>query len=586
VDDLSVWAPKAKTVEVEAGGQRRALRRLDDHGWWTLGEPLAPGTDYTLRLDGGASLPDPRSPWQPRGVHGPSRAFDPTSFPWTDAGWSPTPLGDGLLYELHVGTFTPEGTFDAAIERLEHLVDLGVTHVELLPVAEFAGERGWGYDGVSLYAPHHAYGGPAGLLRLVDACHARGLSVLLDVVYNHLGPEGNYLRAFGPYFSETASTPWGPAMNLDGAESAAVRRYLLDNAARWLRDFHLDGLRVDAVHALHDGSKVHLLEELARETDDLSRTLGRRLVLVAETNRHEPRTVTALDAGGHGFDAQWCDDLHHALHAALTGERAGWYEDFGSLEHVATALTKGYVLPPGTPSPKRRREGKRRPPTQKGLAPLSGHCFLGYLQNHDQTGNRARGERIAHLVGPDLARAAAALVLCAPAVPMLFMGEEWGASAPWMFFSDHGDPWLGPAVREGRLREFGAPWGLGADDMPDPQAPATFEASKLAWDERALPWHAAFLDWYRALARLRRERADLRDGRLDKAAVLRDEEARWLSLGRARTAVALNLAKNAQVVPLPKLPGVPHLLLASRGGVTLSGATVHLPPGAAAVVGV
>ncbi len=585
MDPLSVWAPLARRLEGVARGERRRALLPRDDGWWTLGEALPPGTDYALRLDGGPPLPDPRSPWQPRGVHGPSRAFDSAAFRWTDAGWAPPALEDGVLYELHVGTFTREGTFEAAIARLDHLRDLGVTHVELLPIAEASGERGWGYDGVGLYAAHHVYGGPVGLQRLVDACHARGLAVLLDVVYNHLGPEGNYLPRFGPYFSATTATPWGPAMNLDGPGCAAVRRYLCDNARWWLEAFHLDGLRVDAVHALHDRSPEHLLAQLARETAELSRALGRRLVLIAETNRHDPRTVTPRDAGGHGFDAQWCDDLHHALHAALTGERAGWYEDFGRLAQVARALERGFVLAPGTPSPRRRRASKPgAPPPAPAWPPAPAHRFLGYAQNHDQVGNRARGERLAHLTGDARARAASTLVLCGPAIPMLFQGEEWGASTPWRFFCDHGDPWLPPSVREGRWREFGAPWGLAPADMPDPQARATFEASTLDWDELERPEHRVWLEHHRALIALRRERADLRDPAWP--AVRHDEAQGWLVVARARTAVALNLGPEARAVPLPALPGAPRLLYASRDGVALREGAALLPPAAAAVIGV
>jgi maltooligosyltrehalose trehalohydrolase len=575
VEDLRVWAPRATRVELVTD-RRRALIPVDG-GWHALGAPLAPGTDYRLSLDGSDPLPDQRSRWQPHGVHGPSRVDDPAAFRWTDAGWSPPALEDGIIYEMHVGTFTPAGTFDAAIEKLDALVDLGVTHLELLPVAEFAGERGWGYDGVGLYAPHHAYGGPEGLRRLVDACHARRIAVLLDVVYNHLGPEGNYLPRFGPYFSETTHTPWGPAMNLD---AAVVRRYLLDNAAMWLRDFHVDGLRVDAVHALHDTSPTHLLLDLSRETTALSRALGRRLVLIAETNRHDPRVVAPREAGGHGFDAEWCDDLHHALHAALTGEREGWYESYGKLAHVAEALQRGFLE---EPLPKRR--GKKKPaprPKVDAFPPASAHRFLGYAQNHDQVGNRAHGERLHHLVGEERARAAAALVLCGPFTPMLWQGEEWFASTSWLFFSDHGDPWLGPSVREGRWREFGEPWGHAPDDMPDPQCGTSLERSRLRWDERAAPAHARALAWYRALVRLRRERADLRDGDLSTVRVRFDEAGRWLTLARARTAVLLNLGPRAQEL---EAPGEMRLLLASREGAALRGRAVTVPAESAIIVG-
>ncbi|MGE0706441.1 MAG: malto-oligosyltrehalose trehalohydrolase [Planctomycetota bacterium] len=570
--DLEVWAPLAKQVEVQTDGERRPLQRKRT-GWWTLGAPLAPGTRYAFRLDGSGPFPDPRARSQPEGVHGFS-CVDDDAFPWTDAGFQPTPLADAVIYEAHVGTFTPAGTFAAAIERLDALVELGVTHLELLPVAQFSGEHGWGYDGVGLYAAHHAYGGPAGLRRLVDACHARGIAVLLDVVYNHLGPEGNYLPRFGPYFQRKQKTPWGAALNLDGRRSKEVRRYLLDNAAMWLRDFHVDGLRLDAVHALHDESQEHLLTELARETEALSRELGKELLLIAETNRHCPRTIAPRDAGGHGCHAQWCDDLHHALHAHLTGERTGNFAPFGSLATVAEALGRGFTA------------STYRTPVPQGFPDAAGHRFLGYLQTHDQVGNRAHGERLATLIGYERARAAAALVLCGPFVPMLFQGEEWAATTPWFFFCDHGSPGIQEGVRQGRWRETGEPLGLARADLPDPLAAETVARSRLRWEERAEPEHARMLAWYRDLLRLRRERADLRDGDLGQVKVRFDEAARWLTLCRARTAVALNLGPEPQELPLPELGSeAPRILLASREGAVLGATSVRVPGDAAVVLG-
>ncbi|MGZ3678250.1 MAG: malto-oligosyltrehalose trehalohydrolase, partial [Ktedonobacterales bacterium] len=456
-----VWAPNAHRVAVQTLGERVPMN-AGERGWWRVEVATAtPGTDYQFVLDGGEALPDPRSQWQPHGVFGPSRVVDHSLFHWNDAGWQAPPLESALIYELHVGTFTPAGTFDAAIARLDHLKDLGVTHVELMPVNEFPGMRGWGYDGVDLSAPHSAYGGPDGLKRLVDACHARGLAVLLDVVYNHLGPSGNYLSRFGPYFTDRYHTPWGPAMNLDGAQSDEVRRFLCDNALIWLRDYHLDGLRLDAVHAFYDTSAIHLLEQLAEEVAELQSHLGRHLVLIAESDLNDPRVVRSREVGGYGLDAQWSDDFHHALHAVLTGEQSGYYADYGTLADLAHALEHAYVYDGRYSASRKRHHG--RPTTS-----LPGHRFLGYMQTHDQVGNRARGERSSALLSPRRLKVAAALVLTAPFVPMLFQGEEWGATTPFQYFTDHQDANLARAVSEGRRNEFAA-FGWNPDDVPDPQ---------------------------------------------------------------------------------------------------------------------
>jgi maltooligosyltrehalose trehalohydrolase len=573
---LRVWAPLAQRVDVEVDGARLPLT-AGEGGWWAADVPAAgPGSEYAFVLDDGEPLPDPRSPWQPSGVHGPSRVVDHQAFPWQDQGWQAGPLAAAVLYELHIGTFTPEGTFEAAIARLDHLVDLGITHVELMPVNEFAGSRGWGYDGVDLYAPHHAYGGPQGLKRLIDACHARGLAVLLDVVYNHLGPAGSYLSRFGPYFTDRYATPWGPAVNLDGPHSHEVRRFFCDNALLWLRDYHVDGLRLDAVHALVDTSAVPFLEQLAAEVDALAAHLGRHLILIAESDLNDPRLVRAPEVGGYGLDAQWSDDFHHALHTVLTGERDGYYADFGAFADLAKALEQAFVYDGRYSAFRRRPHG--RPPT--GLA---GHRFLGYLQNHDQIGNRATGERSSHLLSPARLKMAAALVLTAPFIPLLFQGEEWGASSPFQYFTAYDDPALGQAVATGRREEFAA-FGWQPHDVPDPQARDTFARSKLPWDELGRAPHAGLLDWHRRLIRLRRAVPALADGRLDRVHVDWDEEARWLVVERGPVAVVCNLAERTQRVPV-RLPGVTEVLLASDPAVHLTAGGVTLSPDAVALLG-
>jgi maltooligosyltrehalose trehalohydrolase len=482
-----------------------------------------------------------------------------------------------VIYELHVGTFTPEGTFEAAIEKLPHLAALGVTHVQLMPVAEFEGDRGWGYDGVDLYAPHHAYGGPQGLERLVDACHGRGLAVLLDVVYNHLGPMGNYLDQFGPYFTDLHQTPWGPAVNLDGAYSDDVRRYFCDNALMWLRDYHIDGLRLDAVHALIDTSAVPFVEQLTTEVDELEAHLGRHLVLIAESDKNDPRVVRPWEIGGFGVDAQWSDDFHHALHAVLTGEQAGYYADFGAIADLATAFQQPYVYA-GRHSAYRRRRHGRAP------VGLSGNKFLAYAQNHDQLGNRAQGDRLCHLTNSARERIGAALVLTSPFIPLLFMGEEWSASAPFQYFVSFLDPALNRAVREGRGREF-ADFVLHAGELPDPGDPATFERSKLPWDEAGRPPGRAMIGWYRRLIAIRRRMAALTNGRLDLVDTRHDEAAKWLVIERGPVTVVCNFALQTQDIPLT--PGRSStVLLASHDEATVADDRLSAPPESVTILGV
>ncbi len=574
VGAVSVWAPLAREVALVVGEQRLPMDGPDDRGWFRApAAALDPRGTYGFSLDGGPVRPDPRSPWQPDGVDGLSRPVDHAAFAWTDGGWQGRRLdGTSVIYELHVGTFSPSGTFDGAVDRLDHLVDLGVDIVELLPVAQFPGRWGWGYDGVDLFAPHQAYGGPDGLKRLVDAAHARGLAVVVDVVYNHLGPAGNYLREFGPYFTDRYNTPWGEAVNVDGAGSDEVRELVVDNALMWLRDYHADGLRLDAVHAIVDTSAVHLLEDLSLRVAELADEVGRPLFLVAESDLNDPRVVRERELGGYGIDAQWSDDFHHALHSVVTGERAGYYADFGSLGQLAKSIGQAYVHD-GEYSPfRRRRHG--RPPT--GLAASR---FLAYLQNHDQVGNRATGERSSMLVGPGLLKVAAALVLLGPSVPMLFQGEEWGASTPFLYFTDHDDAELGRLVSEGRRREFAA-FGWAPDDVPDPQDPKTFERSKLDWDEVGEGVHRELLDWHRRLIALRRAEPSLSSGTFDDLDARFDEDGRWLVIDRGGLSIACNFAGEPRRVP--DVDG--DVVLASEDGVALTGGAVDLPPSSVVVV--
>jgi maltooligosyltrehalose trehalohydrolase len=571
---VRVWAPLAQRVDLLLGGQRLPME-ASGVGWWSARAQASPGDDYAFSLDGGEPLPDPRSPWQPEGVFGPSRLVDRAKFAWSDQRWQAPPLSSAVIYELHIGTFTPEGTFEAAIARLDHLVTLGVTHVEIMPVAQFPGARGWGYDGVDLYAPQNTYGGPDGLKRLVDACHARGLAALLDVVYNHLGPSGNYLARFGPYFTDEYKTPWGMAINLDGAGSDEVRRFICDNALMWLRDYHFDGLRLDAIHALYDRSATHLLEQLATEVEELEAQSGRRLVLIAESDLNNPHIVRSREVGGYGLSAQWSDDFHHALHAALTGERDGYYADFGALADVAYAWRHAYVYEGRYSAARQRVHG--RPTTG-----LPASRFVVFSQNHDHIGNRAQGERTAALLSPGRLRIAAALVCLAPFIPLLFEGEEWGASAPFLYFTDHQDAALGAAVREGRRREFAA-FGWDPEQIPDPQAPETFVRSKLDWGELGRELHASLSAWYRALLRLRRNIPALATGGLDAADARCDETARWLAVSRGPITLACNLADHAQSVPLPA--GAAEIILASHPDAKLDGErAVRLSRDAVAIV--
>ncbi|HEV8648134.1 MAG TPA: malto-oligosyltrehalose trehalohydrolase [Actinomycetes bacterium] len=566
--ELAVWAPEVASVAVRLGGRTVPLEREERGVWRGVVDGARSGDDYLLVLDGERERPDPRSLSQPQGPRGPSRLvdlgrrLDPPV---------PPALPELVFYELHCGTFTPEGTFDAAISRLPHLVDLGVTAVEVMPVAAFPGRRGWGYDGVDLYAVHAAYGGPAAFRRFVDACHARGLAVVLDVVYNHLGPDGNYLAEFGPYFTDRYSTPWGPALNYDGPGSDFVRDFVVDNAELWVAGYGVDGLRLDAVHDIYDRSSVHLLEALA----DRVHRCRPGSVVVAESDLNQPALVTC-----HGIDAQWADDLHHAVHVALTGEHDGYYRGFEGLGQLAKALTGGWVFT-GQYHPALDRAHGREP------AGLGGERFVVCSQNHDQVGNRPFGDRLASLAGPRLDAVASVLVACAPYLPLLFQGQEWGETRPFLYFTDH-RPELADAVHHGRRSEFAAfAW---SGQVPDPNDPATFERSKLDWAKVDAPAPEGLalpaLELWRRLLRLRREVPALGNCRRDLARAWADEERRLVVLERgdpsgSRAVVVANLS--AEPRPLP--PGVLELplLLATAS----NGSSEELPgqlPGHSSVV--
>ncbi len=553
--DFAVWAPQRDRVRVLVDGSPHPMTR-DGAGWWRTTLDASPATPYAFLLDDDDTpLPDPRSRWQPDGVHAASRVYDEHGFFWTDRSWTGKQLPGSVVYELHIGTFTPGGTFASAVERLDHLADLGVDLVEVLPVNAVDGPRNWGYDGVGWYAVTENYGGPDAFKHFVDACHARDMGVVLDVVYNHLGPSGAYLDRFGPYFA--GSTIWGPTLNLDGAHSEPVRRYMIDNALMWLRDFHVDGLRIDAVHALRDTRATHVLEQLAVEVEALSTHVGRPLSLIAESDLNDPKLITAREGGGYGLHAQWTDDIHHSLHAALTGEGQGYYADFATagLTGLGHVMTRAF-LHEGTWSSFRQRNHGAPVDTRR----IPGHRFLAYLQNHDQIGNRATGDRLTQTLSPGLLACGAALVFCSPFTPMLFMGEEWGARTPWQFFSYFPDPALREAVRAGRTAEF-AEHGWGDVTVPDPNADSTFEDSTLDWEEPGKQPHATLLTLHRELIALRRAWPELSDPWLDEVEIDVDDEARTVVLHRGRVRVAVNLGADPVTLALGPID---RILLASE----------------------
>jgi len=546
--EFRVWAPRARRVELAvdtAGGQLAAMQPEGDGVFAAFAAGASAGADYRYILDGGRSFPDPVSRWQPHGVHGPSRVLDP-AFAWSDANWRGMPLEQYVIYELHTGAFTPQGNFEAIVPRLGELREFGITAIELMPVAEFPGSRNWGYDGVDLYAPQSSYGGPAGLKTLVDACHHAGLAVVLDVVYNHLGPEGNYLGEFGPYFTDCYRTPWGDAINYDGRGSDGVRRFFVDNALYWLTEYHVDALRLDAIHGIFDFSARHILQEMAEAFHAQADKLGRFAWLIAESDLNDARVITPSSQGGYGVDAQWLDDFHHSLHTSLAADTHGYFADFDGLPSLRKAIVNGYVYEGQHSRFRGRRHGsssKRRP----------GRCFVAFTQNHDQIANAMRGLRQAELLSLEQQKLAAAALFFAPFVPLLFMGQEYGETAPFLYFTDHGDPALIAAVGEGRRKEYEA---FSGSEFTDPQDPSSFQRSKLNWNLRQAAPHSALLAWYRDWLRARKANAALANGRKSMVRAKCDAESRWLVVQRgdlsgSRALLVCNFAEEKRKIPIP-----------------------------------
>jgi maltooligosyltrehalose trehalohydrolase len=575
---FDVWAPLPGRLRLSVAGETvEMVKGADD--WWVPAEPV-PDTsrqevDYGYLIDDSDTpRPDPRSRRQPAGVHQRSRTHNPSHHAWSDAAWTGRQLAGSVIYELHVGTFTPEGTFDAALGKLGHLREIGVDLVELMPVNAFNGTHNWGYDGVGWFAVHEGYGGPEGYQRFVDGCHAAGLGVIQDVVYNHLGPSGNYLPLYGPYLKSGANT-WGDFLNLDGPGSDEVRRYILDNARMWLDDYHVDGLRLDAVHALNDAGHQHLLEEVAVMVDALSAHQRRPLTLIAESDLNDTRLVRPREAGGYGLEAQWSDDFHHALHVALTGETAGYYADFAPLTALAKVCERGFFHDGTWSSFRGRPHGfpvdLRAMPTWR---------LVVCSQNHDQIGNRARGDRITEVLDDDQLACAALLTLCGPFTPMLFMGEEWAAATPFQFFTSHPEPELGTATADGRVTEFER-MGWDPAVVPDPQDPATYQRSKLDWSEPTGGRHARMLDVYRQLARLRREHDALTDPSFASVACTADEGTRVFTMRRGDLLVAVNFGDAAATVAT----AAATLHFQTGAGIRLERGRLVLPAHAGALVG-
>jgi maltooligosyltrehalose trehalohydrolase len=574
---FGVWAPNAQKVSLKWRDQVLKMECPDERGWWTLEvEEAACGDRYAFMLDDDpTAYPDPRSLRQPDGVHGLSELYDHSQFEWHDQLWRGAPKTGSVLYEMHIGTFSEDGTFDSAIPHLKHIAELGITHVEIMPVAAWAGHQGWGYDGVALFATHEPYGGPNGLKRFVDACHANGLSVILDVVYNHFGPVGNYTTKFGPYLNDKHRTPWGDAVNLDERGSDEVRRFFVDNALMWLKDYHCDGLRFDAVHAFIDLSAVNFMEQISVEVERLSATLAKDFYLIAESDLNDPRIVRSREANGYGMDSQWSDDFHHSLFTLLyqpkEGE-SGYYDDFGTLQDLHKALKNAYVYDGGYSPYRKRRHG--RPPSG-----LSAHHFVHFDQNHDQVGNRARGERLEHLVGMDAAKVAIGIVLMAPYIPMLFMGEEWATSAPFLYFADHEDEEMRKSVAEGRKREFA---GFGFDgEVPNPESPETYERSKLAWNEVGEGKHAEMLAWVKSLIKLRRSQISLNDGDLNELQVYTSDQHNTLVMERDEARILVNLGEQPHRFDILDKEKVK---LVSRDGIAPKDGSMELPPMTLAVL--
>ncbi|MGI4827536.1 MAG: malto-oligosyltrehalose trehalohydrolase [Janthinobacterium lividum] len=575
--EFKVWAPHSHKMRVQLdGGDPLPMDGPDERGWWKLCvESAGPGTGYAFLInEEQAPLPDPRSLWQPKGVHAASCVYDQTAFTWTDDDWHTPPIASSVIYELHIGTFSPEGTFDSAIKHLDHLADLGITHVEVMPINEFAGSRGWGYDGVFLFAVFEPYGGPEGFKRFVDACHAKNLAVVLDVVYNHFGPVGNYTNNFGPYLTEKYHTPWGAAVNFNEGGSDEVRRFFLDNALMWLSEYHCDGLRLDATHEYIDRSAVHFMEQLSAEVERLGNKLNKRFILIAESDLNDPKFVRPREAHGYGMDAQWSDDFHHALFTLLWSDPGrGYYDDFGSMDDLVKSLRRAFVYDGKYSRYRHHTHGRL-------VEGLSAHHFIGYIQNHDQVGNRAIGERLEHLIGLEASKVALGLTLMAPFIPMLWMGEEFAATAPFLYFADHEEEEMRRLVSEGRKRDFAA-FGWDENEVPDPEAVETFERSKMDWAEVHEGQHAEMLQWTKDLIRLRRSTLDLNDGDFSHIEVSCGADGKSLVMQRGAVRVVMNIGEENVTYPLLRNE---QLKLSSRSAIAVNDKEVTLPAMSLAVL--
>ncbi len=542
---FTVWSPECKTMEVEVGAKRVPLEK-DERGYWRASVGSAgPATNYRYRINGRQPRPDPASRSQPHGVHGPSAVLE-TNFEWSDDNWRGMALADMVIYELHVGTFTSEGTFEGVASRLDHFSDMGINAMELMPVAQFPGDRNWGYDGVFPFAVQNSYGGAAGLKRLVNLAHQSGIAVILDVVYNHLGPEGNYLEEFGPYFTGRYSTFWGRAINFDDAYCDAVRHFYWQNAQMWLEEFHVDGLRLDAVHAIWDSSARHFIEGLAERVKEIQARTGKHKVLIAEFDLNNPRYISSFERGGYGLDGQWTDEFHHALHGLVTGERQGYYEDFGGVRHLRKSLRDSYVYT-GEYSRHRKRSFGASPSEN----PYS--QFVVFSQNHDQVGNRPFGDRLAASLSFEALKLVAATCVLSPHIPMLFMGEEYGELNPFQYFTSHSDPELVKNIREGRRSEFSYfDW---TEDVPDPQASTTFEQSRLSWSAAQDPRAATLLSYYKSLINLRKSRAALRAPERRTLTLYGDDDDKLICYDRVadneRLFIALNFSDQNRSIASP-----------------------------------
>jgi maltooligosyltrehalose trehalohydrolase len=561
--EFRAWAPNLTNLSVRVLEEHPRTIPMtkssgsEDSEFVAIVPDVREGTDYYYVLEGERERPDPVSRWQPRGVHGPSRVVDPAAFHWSDQAWPGIPLKDFIIYEFHTGTFTGDGTFESVIPRLPYLRDLGITAIEIMPVAEVPGKRNWGYDGASLYAPQSSYGGPTGLKKLVDACHQHGLAFVLDVVYNHLGPEGNYLPEFAPCFTDAYHTPWGKAINFDGPGSDGVRRFIIDNALYWLTEYHVDALRLDAIHGIYDFGARHLLDELSDAFHDQAQRLKRQAWLIAESDLEDVRIINSRSKGGYALDAQWHDDFHHALYTFLTGEREGFLVDFGSLNDLSKSIRDGFVFDRKYALYRGRHYGS-------SSRQLPGEQFVGFIQNHDQIANTSRGKRLGSLVSGGQQKLAAVLTLCSPFLPLLFMGEEYGETAPFFYFTSFEDQHLANAVREGRKRELGSHYS--ESDFADPQAFDTFERCKLDWSKPATAPHAEMLRLYRDLISARKQHPSLGNCRKDLTEIEVDEQASQLVMKRSDPAggsalMIFNFAAGARRIPVRAYSRLRRLLL-------------------------